>query len=202
MTPLQALRKNVTGRIESGQTNAIVEIPVAHVTLNKSNEETMELLKPYCYSYAWTNRKLSENETWYRLFNADMTIQVAFCKAENDEDTLYRAMKDLQSMGYKVSGTQVITRKEAENLDMKLYVFWNIYGEAKNVILYEFSEDSVSAIHDGIKKTFKLEKNHVGFTYSIKKTKIKTYGEAFKRHVTDTMSPRGAFNTSNLLFSH
>lgn len=165
-------------------------------------KDTMELLKPYFYPYAWTNRKLSENETWYKFFNAEKSIQIAFCKADNDEDTLYRAMKDLQSMGYKVTGTQVITKKEAENLDAKLYVFWNVYGEAKDVILYEFSEDSVSSTRDGIKNTWKLEKNHVGFTYSIKKTKIKTNGEAFKRHVTDTMSLRGAFNTSKLLSSY
>jgi hypothetical protein len=197
MTPLETLRKHVTGKIESGQASAIVERPAKHVTIQSN-----ELLKPHSYPYAWTSRKLSESETWYKLFNGDMSIQIAFCRAGNDEDTLYRAMKDLQAMGYKVNGTQVITRKEAEDLDNKLYVLWNVYGEAKKVILYEFSDCFVSSTHDGVKNTWKLEKSHVGFTYSIKKTKIKTDGESFKRHVTDTMSPRGAFNTSSLLSSH
>lgn len=156
----------------------------------------MHLLNPHSYSYKWTNRKLSNGETWYKLFNSNNSIKIAFCKADNDEDTLYRAIQDLREMGYKVDGSQVITRKDAEELNLKFYVLWNVYGEAKNVMLYEFTEDSISVTSNGEKKTLKLDKNHVGFVYSIKKTKVKTYGESLKRHVTDTMSPSGAFNTS------
>ena len=155
----------------------------------------MKLLEQHKYSFHGMTRKLCQKETWYKIFNADNTIQIAFCKAENDEDTLHRAMHDLRKLGYNVTGTQVITKKEAEEIDLKFYVFWNIYGEAKKAVLYEFTENTISATCDGVKKILKLEKNHYGFTYSIKKTKVKTDGEALKRHVTDAMSPLGAFNS-------
>jgi hypothetical protein len=40
MTPLETLRKHVTGKIESGQATAIVEIPAAHVMRNRMNKIT------------------------------------------------------------------------------------------------------------------------------------------------------------------
>ena len=154
----------------------------------------MKLLNPHQYAYSFMARKICNGETWYRIFSADNTIQVAFCKAENDEDTLHRALQDLRDMGYNVSGTQVITKKEAVEMNLKLYVFWNIYGEAKDVVLYEFAEDSISSTRNKEKKTLKLEKSHYGITYSVKKTKVKTDGESLKNHVTCAMSPLGAFN--------
>jgi hypothetical protein len=40
MTPLETLRKHVTGKIESGQATAIVEMPAKHVTLNQMDKMT------------------------------------------------------------------------------------------------------------------------------------------------------------------
>ena len=164
----------------------------------------MKLLNPDSYNYnayAWTNRKLSKVCKWWKLASADGKTEIAFCQAENDLDTVHYALKDLQAMGHNVSGFQRIERKEAETMNNKLYVLWNIYGEAKKVILYQFEESSISATCNGETRTKKLDKTKCGFTYQMRKTKINTDGDAFKRFITDTMNPAGPFNTSCTMFS-
>lgn len=170
----------------------------------KRHQNIMKLLNSESYNYsacAWTNRKLSMKCKWWKLFSSDGRTSIAFCQAENDLDTVHYALKDLQSMGHDVSGCQRIEQKEAEEMDDKLYVLWNIYGEAMKVILYQFSENSISATCNGETRTKKLDKTKDGFTYQMRKTKINTDGDAFKRFITDTMNPRGPFNTCCAMFS-
>ena len=163
----------------------------------------MKLLNKETYNYheyKWTNRKLSKGCTWYKLISRSGE-DIAFCKADNDLDTVHFALKDLQAMGYDVNGFQCIDKKEAESMDLKFYVLWNIYGEAKKCVLYKFTDSTVSGTCNGETVTKKLDKTKRGFVYQLRKTKVNTDGDSLKRHLTHTMDPNGAFNTTCLFFS-
>ena len=57
MTPLETLRKHVTGKIESGQATAIVEMPAKHVTNNQIVDAMKsEIRQTYKYRHQ-TNRR-------------------------------------------------------------------------------------------------------------------------------------------------